>query len=173
MVHASSRKLLLNGTRTKMPRIIRNAKLSNAANATSPTNGEHFSFPTWQFQTFQSGLVQPTLVQQLTELPDLSDPMVLICLPNKILQSPSQHHSCSGSNFKKELQKTVSRQTAVVLEAYHNWSGEAESELLQPALNEIHKFCFQHWSRSRGTCGTGVRVNPVSQWISYPTYIIH
>ena len=31
----------------------------------------------------------------------------------------------------------------------------AESELLQPALNEIHKFCFQHWSRSRGTCGTG------------------
>ena len=31
----------------------------------------------------------------------------------------------------------------------------AESELLQPALNEIHKFYFQHWSRSRGTCGTG------------------
>ena len=31
----------------------------------------------------------------------------------------------------------------------------AESELLQPALNEIHKFCFQHWSRGRGTCGTG------------------
>ena len=30
----------------------------------------------------------------------------------------------------------------------------AESELLQPALNEIHKFCFQHWSRSRGTCGS-------------------
>ena len=30
----------------------------------------------------------------------------------------------------------------------------AESELLQPALNEIHKFCFQHWSRSCGTCGT-------------------
>ena len=30
----------------------------------------------------------------------------------------------------------------------------AESELLQPALNEIHKFCFQHWSRGRGTCGT-------------------
>ena len=31
----------------------------------------------------------------------------------------------------------------------------AESELLQPALNEIHTFCFQHWSRGRGTCGTG------------------
>ena len=31
----------------------------------------------------------------------------------------------------------------------------AESELLQPALNDIHKFCFQHWSRGRGTCGTG------------------
>ena len=31
----------------------------------------------------------------------------------------------------------------------------AESELLQPALNETHKFCFQHWSRGRGTCGTG------------------
>ena len=31
----------------------------------------------------------------------------------------------------------------------------AESELLQLALNEIHKFCFQHWSRGRGTCGTG------------------
>ena len=31
----------------------------------------------------------------------------------------------------------------------------AESELLQLALNEIHTFCFQHWSRSRGTCGTG------------------
>ena len=31
----------------------------------------------------------------------------------------------------------------------------AESELLQPALNEIHKFCFQHWSRGRDTCGTG------------------
>ena len=31
----------------------------------------------------------------------------------------------------------------------------AESELLQPALNEIHKFCFQHWSRGRRTCGTG------------------
>ena len=30
----------------------------------------------------------------------------------------------------------------------------AESELLQPALNEIHKFCFQHWSRGRGTSGT-------------------
>ena len=51
-------------------------------------------------------------------------------------------------------------------EAYHDWSGEAtnaqlrvnftaESELLQPALNEIHKFCFQYWSRGRGTCGTG------------------
>ena len=34
----------------------------------------------------------------------------------------------------------------------------AESELLQPALNEIHKFCFQHWSRGRGTCWTrGIR----------------
>ena len=31
----------------------------------------------------------------------------------------------------------------------------AESELLQLDLNEIHKFCFQHWSRGRGTCGTG------------------
>ena len=31
----------------------------------------------------------------------------------------------------------------------------AGSELLQPALNEIHKFCFQHWSRGRGTYGTG------------------
>ena len=31
----------------------------------------------------------------------------------------------------------------------------AESGLLQPALNEIHKFCFQHWSRGCGTCGTG------------------
>ena len=31
----------------------------------------------------------------------------------------------------------------------------AESELLQPALNEIHKFCFQHWSHGCGTCGTG------------------
>ena len=31
----------------------------------------------------------------------------------------------------------------------------AELELLQLALNEIHKFCFQHWSRGRGTCGTG------------------
>ena len=31
----------------------------------------------------------------------------------------------------------------------------AESELLQPTLNEIHKFCFQHWFRGRGTCGTG------------------
>ena len=31
----------------------------------------------------------------------------------------------------------------------------AESELLQLALNEIHKFCFQHWSRGRRTCGTG------------------
>ena len=31
----------------------------------------------------------------------------------------------------------------------------AESELLQPALNEIHQFCFQCWSRGRGTCGTG------------------
>ena len=31
----------------------------------------------------------------------------------------------------------------------------AESELLQLALNEIHKFCFQHWSRGRGICGTG------------------
>ena len=51
-------------------------------------------------------------------------------------------------------------------EAYHDWSGEAagarlrvnftaESELLQPALNEIHKFCFQHWYRGHGTCGTG------------------
>ena len=37
----------------------------------------------------------------------------------------------------------------------------AESELLQPALNEIHKFCFQHWSRGRGTCGTG-SVAPVT-----------
>ena len=59
---------------------------------------------------------------------------------------------------------------AVASEGYHDWSGEdagerlsvnctlkiiAESELLQPALNEIHKFCFQHWSRGRGTCGTG------------------
>ena len=31
----------------------------------------------------------------------------------------------------------------------------ADSELLQPALNEIHKFCLQHWSRGRSTCGTG------------------
>ena len=31
----------------------------------------------------------------------------------------------------------------------------AESELPQPSLNEIHKFCLQHWSRGRGTCGTG------------------
>ena len=31
----------------------------------------------------------------------------------------------------------------------------AESELLQPALNEIHMYCFQHWSRGCGTCGTG------------------
>ena len=31
----------------------------------------------------------------------------------------------------------------------------AESELLQPTLNEIHKFCFQHWSHGRDTCGTG------------------
>ena len=31
----------------------------------------------------------------------------------------------------------------------------AEPELLQPALNEIRKFCFQHWSRGCGTCGTG------------------
>ena len=31
----------------------------------------------------------------------------------------------------------------------------AELEHLQPALNEIHKFCFQHWSHGRGTCGTG------------------
>ena len=59
--------------------------------------------------------------------------------------------------------------TSVASEAYHDWSGDAvgarlcvsftliiaESELLQPALNEIHKFCLQHWSRSRGTCGTG------------------
>jgi len=30
-----------------------------------------------------------------------------------------------------------------------------KSELLHPALNEIHKFWFQHWSRGRGTCGTG------------------
>ena len=60
---------------------------------------------------------------------------------------------------------------AVASEAYRDWSGEAagvrllvnftlkllhaESEHLQPALNEIHKFCFQHWSRGRGTCGTG------------------
>ena len=57
---------------------------------------------------------------------------------------------------------------SVALEVYHDWSGKAaattcelyakiiaESELLQPALNEIHKFCFQHWSRGRGTCGTG------------------
>ena len=29
-----------------------------------------------------------------------------------------------------------------------------ESELLQPALNEIHKFRFQHWSHGRGICGT-------------------
>jgi len=59
----------------------------------------------------------------------------------------------------------------VALEAYHDWSGEAagarlrvnftlklllsHAELLQPALNEIHKFCFQHWSRGHGTCGTG------------------
>ena len=39
----------------------------------------------------------------------------------------------------------------------------AESELLQPVLNEIHKFCFQHWSRGRGTCGTG-SVAPVYQF---------
>ena len=26
---------------------------------------------------------------------------------------------------------------------------------MQPALNEIHKFCFQHWSRGHGTCGIG------------------
>ena len=55
--------------------------------------------------------------------------------------------------------------STVASEAYHDWSGAttcelyakiiAESELLQPALNEIHKFCFQHWSRGRGTCGTG------------------
>ena len=31
----------------------------------------------------------------------------------------------------------------------------AESEFLQPTLNEIHKFCFKHWSRGRSTCGTG------------------
>ena len=31
----------------------------------------------------------------------------------------------------------------------------AESELLQPALNVIHEFCFQLWSRGCGTCGTG------------------
>ena len=30
----------------------------------------------------------------------------------------------------------------VASEAYHDWS-------------EIHKFCFQHWSRGCGTCGTG------------------
>ena len=31
----------------------------------------------------------------------------------------------------------------------------AESELLQPGLNEIHKFCFQYWSCGRSTCRTG------------------
>ena len=64
---------------------------------------------------------------------------------------------------------TALQQVTVASEAYHDWSGEAtsatthelyakiiaESELLQPSLNEIHTFCFQHWSRSRGTCGTG------------------
>jgi len=39
----------------------------------------------------------------------------------------------------------------------------AESELLQPALNEIHKFCFQHWSGGRGTCGTGVTGNSIAR----------
>ena len=62
--------------------------------------------------------------------------------------------------------KLQAQLATVASEAYHDWSGEAadvqlrvnfnaESELLQPALNEIHKFCFQYWYRSRGTCGTG------------------
>ena len=74
---------------------------------------------------------------------------------------------------------------AVALEAYRDWSGEAagarlcvkkiiaESELLQPALNEIHKFCFQHWSRGRGTCGTGSGAPVVVHFISIELYIWH
>ena len=64
----------------------------------------------------------------------------------------------------------VSSITTVASEAYHDWSGEAAGARLRvnftlklllsqnfcnAALNEIHKFCFQHWSRDRGTCGTG------------------
>ena len=56
-------------------------------------------------------------------------------------------------------------------EAYHDWSGEAADAQLRvnftlklllsqnfcnrPLINKVHKFCFQHWSRGRGTCGTG------------------
>jgi len=39
----------------------------------------------------------------------------------------------------------------------------AASELLQPALNEIHKFCFQHWSRGRG-----VPAGPAPAPLIYP-----
>ena len=48
----------------------------------------------------------------------------------------------------------------------------AESELLQPAFNEIHKFCFQHWSRGHSTCGTGSSA-PVYTNILKMCYCIH
>jgi len=55
----------------------------------------------------------------------------------------------------------------VASEAYHDWSGEAAGARLHVNLTlklllsqnfcnrPLMTFCFQHWSRGRGTCGTG------------------
>ena len=55
----------------------------------------------------------------------------------------------------------------VASEAYHDWSGEAAGARLRVNFTlklllsqnfcnrQFHKFCFQHWSRDRGTCRTG------------------
>ena len=59
-------------------------------------------------------------------------------------------HVRTGPKKKKKITVRRGHGRATTCELYAKII--AESELLQPALNE---FCFQHWSRGRRTCGTG------------------
>ena len=69
-----------------------------------------------------------------------------------------------------QLHFFILKYNTVASEAYHDWSGEAaDAQLrvnftLKPLLSQnfcngplmrFISFCFQHWSRGHGTCGTG------------------
>ena len=67
----------------------------------------------------------------------------------------SRYKKCKRE-FRKLLRKVAQKQKFDFFRKLdvHTYNSEKLFRP-QPALNEIPKLCFQHWSRGCGTCGTG------------------